>query len=260
MKNLSRPLVYIDTETTGLNPQQDRIITLAIEQHLPGVQSDFPVQCEWKFNPGIPIPEEVTKIHGITNTMVKSWPPFRDHVDTILKDISGCDFAGFNTIFDLQMLHEEVTRCGKKFDFSNSNILDVGMIYKKKHPRTLSAAVQEYLGVDHDGAHGAMQDVIATRMVMEAMLQFHEPLAEMSLGTLSYYSMCDDKDGSVPLDLAGTIRKRRDGVVVFGTKRNKDVPVVNDPGYAGWMLRSDFPEQTKQVIRRILEPQPELVP
>ena len=43
-----------------------------------------------------------------------------------------------------------------------------------------------------------------------------------------------------------------DGVAVFNTKRNKGVPVVNDPGYARWMLNADFPQSTKRAIEKII--------
>jgi hypothetical protein len=77
----------------------------------------------------------------------------------------------------------------------------------------------------------------------------------MTLEQIAHYSMCDERDGSIRMDLAGTIVKRKDGVPVFGTKRNRGVPVTEDPGYAGWILRSDFPQQTKDVIESILHAQ-----
>lgn len=252
MLKLSRPLVFLDTETTGLEPQKDRIITLALETHRESLSVN-PTVKEWKMNPCVPIPAEVTAVHGITDAMVAKWPTFKECRQEIITALVGCDYGGFNTTFDLQMLAEEFGRCDISFDLTRAQIIDVGMIYKKRYPRTLEAAVEQYLDRKHEGAHGASADTIATREVLEAMLKLHEPLAELDLPALAHYSLCNDRDGSIRADLAGTILKRKDGVLVYGTKRNRGVPVDQDPGYAAWILRSDFPENTKDVVRMALK-------
>jgi DNA polymerase III subunit epsilon len=251
MIQLTKPLAFLDTETTGLDPQKDRIITLALEIHLP--DTDHPIVDEWKFNPQQLISPENSAIHGITNEMVKDWPPFAKHAAIVHGRLAECDFAGFNTTFDLQMLSEEFNRCSLPFDLDGKAILDVGMIYKKQNPRTLSEAVKQYLNREHDGAHGALADTVATREVFEMMLLFHDCLEGKDLAQAAHYSMCRDEDDSVKLDLAGTLVRLKDGTVVYGTKRNRGVPVANDPSYAEWMLRTDFPANTHATIRKVLK-------
>jgi len=250
MLKLSRPLCVCDTETTGLDPTQDRIITLGVEFHMPEGGAD---SQEWKFNPQANITPENSAVHGITNEMVASWPKFESKAKFIFGLLKPCDFAGFNVNFDLSVLSEEFNRCGLEFDLTGKAIIDVGLIYKKRHPRTLEAAVQQYCGHPHEGAHGALADAKATREVLEAMMETHESLAETGFEGVAQYSMVDERDGSVAVTLDNTLRKRKDGVIVYGTKRNRGVAVKDDPGYAQWILRTSFPSNTHRVVRKVLE-------
>lgn len=252
MIELSRPLAFVDCETTGLDPQVDRILTLAYEIHLPG--EDKPILDEWKFNPGVPIPMETTLVHGITDEMAQAWPKLDPRRGTIIRDrLAECDFGGFNVGFDLQMISEELYRVGLDFDLKGKRILDVGMLFKKEHRRDLSAAVALYLNRNHDGAHGAKADAIATREVFEMMPLMNKTLDGKDFAAIADFSMLNERDGSLPLDLAGTFRRRPDGVIVFGTKRNRGVPVKDDVGYAQWISRANFPRNTRVVLAQIAE-------
>ncbi len=55
--NLSRPIAFIDLETTGTSPASDRIVEIAILRIAPDGTEDF--RCK-RVNPGIPIPPEAT--------------------------------------------------------------------------------------------------------------------------------------------------------------------------------------------------------
>jgi DNA polymerase-3 subunit epsilon len=264
---LTRPLNCIDIESTGLEIRTDRILSLAIVQtHTDGTRLPF----NWMFNPERPIPPESTKIHGITDAMVAGCKPFREHAREIMTVIAGCDLSGFNLAnFDVPILWEELYRAGCEWDMQGVHIVDAGTIFKRMEERSLEAAVQFYCGRKHEGAHNAMADVKATMDVFEAQIagfgQFladayrlqaeniarYMPLTEMTVQQLSDFCAVN-KDGNRRLDLAGTILLNKDGVPVFGTKRNRGVPIEADPGYCQWILRTDFPTQTHKVLEKIL--------
>ena len=61
---LNRPIVFFDLETTGVNIVKDRIVEISILKIFPNGNKESKT---WLVNPTIPIPDEVTKIHGITN-------------------------------------------------------------------------------------------------------------------------------------------------------------------------------------------------
>lgn len=57
-------IVGLDTETTGTNPAEARIITAAIVHAKPGHR---PTTMQWIINPGVDIPAEAAEVHGWTN-------------------------------------------------------------------------------------------------------------------------------------------------------------------------------------------------
>ena len=82
LKNLSleRPLAFIDVETTGLKPSSDRIVELSILKVHPDGNREYKSH---RVNPEIPIPAEVTAIHGITDADVVHEPKFTQYAKTI---------------------------------------------------------------------------------------------------------------------------------------------------------------------------------
>src|SRR5579885_865283 len=114
MLNLTKPLVFLDLEATGLNLTNDRIIEIALLKAMPGGETHM---RSWRVNPGIPISEEVSKIHGITNEDVKDCPPFSQIAGQVLDFIGNADLAGYNSNrFDIPMLIEECLRADIDFD------------------------------------------------------------------------------------------------------------------------------------------------
>ena len=103
--NLKNPLAFFDLETTGTNISQDRIVEIAIIKLMPNGEK---LVKDLRINPLIPIPPEVTKIHGISDDDVKDAPPFKQVARELAKFLEGSDFAGFNIIrFDVPLLVEE---------------------------------------------------------------------------------------------------------------------------------------------------------
>lgn len=241
----SRPIVFFDLEATGLDTQKDRIVEFAAKYRS---ASGVWTSQRLLIHPDQPIPKETTEIHGISDDDVKDAPRFIEVADMIHESMKGCLLAGYNLIhFDIPMLWEEFWRCKIDWQVDQSLVIDVGNIFKKKHPRDLSAAVKTYCRREMVDAHNALADVEATADVLMAQLDCHDDLFDMDEKALAEFSQMDKR-----ADLSGIIVYNEAGVPVFNTKRNKGVPVVNDVGYAEWMLRSDFSQQTKNIISNIL--------
>lgn len=245
MIKLTKPLAVIDIESTGVDTQKDRIITFANLLIKPDAVID---DYEITVNPGIEIPAEATEVHGITNEMVADKKPFSHYAQQIVNDLKDCDLCGFNLLnFDVPLLWEEFYRCGIEWDLAKTSIVDAGNIFKIKEPRDLSAAVKFYCGREHTGAHGAKADVWATRAVLMGQLDRYTDLPG-TIGELAKFSHMDNR-----VDLAGVIVRNSKGEYCYTHKRVRGVKVKDDPGYANWLLRSDFSAQTKQVVQRILD-------
>ena len=105
--NLTKPIVFFDLETTGLKITTDRIVEIAFLKYF---QMEIKKKS-WLVNPTIPIPEEVSNIHGITDEKVKNEPTFKELVNDIFNFIKGCDLGGYNSNkFDIPLLAEEFIR------------------------------------------------------------------------------------------------------------------------------------------------------
>ena len=73
MMNLTRPIAFFDLEATGLNLATDRIVEISILKLMPDGTKHSYTQ---RVNPTIPIPPEVTEIHGIKYEDIKDMPTF----------------------------------------------------------------------------------------------------------------------------------------------------------------------------------------
>ena len=134
---LTKPIVFFDLETTGINIGKDRIVEISLLKIFPNGNKESKT---WLVNPEIEIPAEVSAIHGITNEKVVMEPTFKELAETINTMISDSDLAGFNSNrFDIPLLAEEFLRVGVDFDMNNKRAIDVQVIFHKKEQRTLSA-------------------------------------------------------------------------------------------------------------------------
>jgi len=99
---LTRPLVFFDLETTGVDPYNDRIVQLAAIKYFPDGQK---TTHEWIVNPGMPIPKGASDIHGITDDMVQDKPLLGDLTKDLATLFDGVDLGGYNVKnFDLAVL------------------------------------------------------------------------------------------------------------------------------------------------------------
>jgi DNA polymerase-3 subunit epsilon len=128
--NLKKPIAFIDLETTGINVTLDRIIELSVLKIHPNGKEEWMTS---RINPGIPIPEKTTAIHGITDDDVKNCPSFSQVAKNLSNFLEGCDLAGYNAIrFDIPLLAEEFLRANVDFSFRKRRYVDVQVIFHKK--------------------------------------------------------------------------------------------------------------------------------
>ena len=114
---LTRDLVFLDLETTGLNVIRDRIVQLAMVK-LPKNGSE-PQEWSSLINPGIPISAESMAIHGITPADLRNKPTFQQVAQKVWDFIGDADLGGYKSIrFVVPMLMEEFARVGMDFDLS----------------------------------------------------------------------------------------------------------------------------------------------
>jgi DNA polymerase-3 subunit epsilon len=252
LSNLKRPLAVIDIESTGTNPRQDRIIDLAIIKLLPdGSQAKHVFRC----NPGIPIPAGAEAIHHISNADIASCPLFTQIAGEVFEALKDCDLGGFGIVrFDVPMLTEEFARAGFKFPADGCQIVDGQRIYHKKEPRDLTAALAFYCEEKHTQAHGAEADVLATIKVLEAQLIKYPNLPRTVEGLDAFSAIVRDPAW---VDKTGRLKWVNDEIVInFGAQyigQKLRELARNNAKFLKWILKSDFPGDTKKIVADALE-------
>ncbi|MDB5197169.1 MAG: polymerase subunit epsilon [Flaviaesturariibacter sp.] len=247
MLQLKKPLAVIDIEATGSNPSIDRIVEIAIIK----IMVDGTRSVKRKiFNPQMPIAQNIIDIHGITNEMVKDAPTFKQAAQEIKQFMDGCDIACYNAYrLDLPILVEEFIRADVDFDMKTRKIVDVQKIYHQMEQRTLSAAYKFYCGKALEGAHGAEVDASATAEILTAQLERYPQLGTTVESVIK--AVGDDKI----IDFARRFAYNDKDQEVFNFGKHKGRTVAEvlkaEPQYYDWMMKGEFPMNTKQKLTEI---------
>lgn len=239
---LLRPILWTDLEGTSTDPNESRIVEMAVVVLRPdGTRKEW---CQ-RFNPEIPIPPEATAVHGITDADVANCPRFADMARKIRSGMEGKDLGGYNLRrYDLPCLDAEFRRVDPslKLDLTGVRVIDCFGIFAKKEERTLAAAVRKFCGRELEGAHGALADTNATVDVFLGQMQAYPDLDLMPLEELAEYSR---NRTTKEADLAGKLYYDEEGDLRFAFGKSKDKKVRDDTSYAYWMLsKGDFPGST----------------
>ncbi|HWV65062.1 MULTISPECIES: 3'-5' exonuclease [Chitinophaga] len=243
---LKRPLAVIDLETTGTNVASDRIIEIAIIKVFPDKTTQSKVK---RINPGMPIPAGSTAIHGIKDEDVKDAPSFKQAAHELKQFMENCDLAGYNSNrFDIPLLVEEFLRADIEFDVSKRKFVDVQRIFHLMEKRTLGAAYKFYCDKQLENAHSAEADALATYEILEAQLGRYEQL-QQDIDSLADFTKEEDY-----IDFARRlVMQGGQEVFNFGKYKGRSVREVlkAEPQYYDWMMKADFPLNTKQKLTEI---------
>ena len=237
---LRRPIVFYDVETTGIDPEKDRLVAIAVRKHFPDADSQIGVTL---INPGIPIPESATEIHGITNEMVADAKPFSAIAQQFYRFMSGCDFAGYNIRFDSGMLKAEFKRSGIIWDDAEALVLDPLNLWYRLEPRDLENAVERWAPWFKLHAHAPDSDIQGTE---EVFLSQVEGLENRELDEIYKFMLPDD---FVDRDRKFVLKN---GDVYFNFGKHRGQRAVDNLDYLEWMLGQSFPADTLQVCRRLI--------
>ena len=170
--------VVIDVETTGLSPQLDRILEVAVVTTDPWGR----VLGEWstRINPEGPV--GATHIHGISEADVIGAPVFRDVVAALTQQLAGAAIVAHNVEFDLGFIREEFRRAG--WDMPGAPALCTLRASEYHLPnldRRRLADCCWAVGTPLTGAHSALGDARATAVLLAAFMHPHigaSPLPE----------------------------------------------------------------------------------
>ena len=252
-------MIFFDLETTGVDRNRDRIVQIcmikaSMEQREPKPLEPWPrsaLEVRTKLiNPGMPIPESASEIHGIYDKDVADAPTFKQLAKGIMAFIEDeGTIVGFNSnFFDVPILNMEFERAGLIWDWEKHNFVDAGSLYKIQNPRTLAAAYRHYTGGDMVHAHDAEADVRATMVVFNCIMNNHYPEVD-DMRSMEFASNYE----KTKLDLNGCfILEGTEPVYSFGKHKGK--LVKDNTSYLAWMIsQGDFSQDTKDVAANMLK-------
>ena len=178
------PVVVLDCETTGLPENGGKAVEFAAVRF----ESGLPV-ARWSslINPGVPIPEQATAIHGIKDSDVSNAPRLVECAGQILRVCRDAVPCAYSCNFDRHMLHAEITGTDcPAFDPVQSWV-DVLVLVKHfdryvggKGRHRLTETCKRH-GIELTGAHRAEADAMATGFLL---WKFKPKLGDMSAAEL----------------------------------------------------------------------------
>lgn len=247
---VSRPIVVLDLETTGIWIEKDKIIEIALIR----IGTDGSKESwESRVNPGIQIPPYVTKLTGITNNDVKDAPVFKNIAKEIHGFIGDADFGGFNVErFDLPLLEREFFEAGMRLEWRQRKVYDAQKIYHIHEKRDLKAAFKFYCNQDLENAHSALADTQAALSILESQV------VRYGKGSMSIESL-EDFEYETSSDFFDTERKFRwwNGELYpvfgkYGRRHSVRELVIKDRSYLEYLINTDFSETVKAMLRDAL--------
>ncbi|QDZ13746.1 3'-5' exonuclease [Humibacter ginsenosidimutans] len=177
MKQWHDELGVFDLETTGVDIDSARIVSA----HVGLLDADGALveHLDWLVNPGVPIPDAATAVHGITTARATAeGRDARDAVTEIVAALRGLLATGipvvaYNAPYDFSLLHREALRHGVEPLNDPAPIIDPLVLDKavdkyRKGKRTLELTAGHY-GVSLVGAHEAGADAVAAGRVAQAI-------------------------------------------------------------------------------------------
>lgn len=179
-----------DLETTGRDPKQALIVTATVV--MVDAQGRAVSSAEWLVDPGVPIPEEASAVHGVTTERAQAeGMPARQGVSEItetLRDLfaAGIPVVAFNAVYDFTVMDREARRHGiaplQPQPVVDPFVVDKQLDRFRKGKRTLGA-VSEHYGVSLEDAHTSAADALAAVQVMDELVRRH-PKADLPLPDL----------------------------------------------------------------------------
>jgi DNA polymerase-3 subunit epsilon len=183
--------IIFDTETTGLDPREDRVIELGCVE----LVNRFPTGRSLHVfinAQGRAVHPDAYAVHGISDADLADKPVFGQIVDEFLEFIDGAKLVAHNANFDIGFINAEFKRLGQML-IEPDRVIDTLALARRKHPmgpNSLDALCRRY-GIDNSRRtkHGALLDA--------------ELLAEV------YIELIGGKQASFGLEV-GTSEKRID--------------------------------------------------
>lgn len=239
---LSKHIVSIDIETSGLDKNKDRIIQIG------GVKYTNTWKKVSEFNKYI-LPKEpwemtpeAEAVHGLSKNFIQiNGVPLESIYDEWIKFLGDCDIATYNgNAFDIPFLYAEFNRVGLDPKIVEHRLIDVYKIEREVNANTLPATFKRYTGKEALGAHDANAD---SRMTLRVLYE------QMNRYDISEILKPEDMKMNFPDSILGI---NSDGRIYFTAGKHKDEMSFDickkDPSYIKWLFANVLSQFSKDKI------------
>lgn len=161
--------ISLDLETTGINPGKDKIIEFgAVKFDLNGQIETY----QTLINPGVPLPQIITHITGLTDKDLAEAPSFEEKKEEILKFMGDLPIVGHNIQFDIDFLRAQNLEI-KNLQYDT---LQLSSILFPSLPSYSLEILSNILSLKHEEKHRALDDSIAA---MELFIKLADKFKEL---------------------------------------------------------------------------------
>ena len=190
--NCTKPLeaCAIDVETTGLDPENDRIVSAGLVRITIAVNENFAdgETMEVMVNPGVSIPRRASDVHGIYDRDVKDHASFEKVAQQVRDFIGNRVLVGHNVSFDTAFLSASFKRAGLKSLHRNRSICTM---LRMKELRGDFGAGYTYTSLDDTALllglggrkrkkHTALEDALLSLRIAGWFLRYEAGVGELS--------------------------------------------------------------------------------
>ena len=244
------PITFFDLETTGVDPDVDRIVQFAAIKYTNGISVR---ECSYYCDPEMQISLGAMQVHGITNEYASQYPVFPVIADTVYALLNNSVWAGYNNMaFDVPLLLNEF-ECYGLTPPRPAGIIDGYKLFLNfdgpagKGMRTLAAAHMQYCGSALENAHNALYDIKATIRVIENMIIQHNGTLETFMQVSEAVNNNIDRRGF--FKFVGTKHIAKCACGKYKGVRLEEVPI----SYLDWIASNDtFSADTRLIAKRVL--------
>lgn len=183
-------LVFFDTETTGVNPNYDRILELGAAKYIGGELVD---ERSWMIDPQQLIPEGAQAVHGITPDDVRGARTFEEIYPEFAEFSAGAALVAHNGNFDVQFMGAEIERAG--YPLPPHVTIDTLQFFRRMLPglpRYRLETVAGELNIEGGEFHRALDDAIYTGIIFYRLVEDFGPATTLAdvyarAGNLVYF-------------------------------------------------------------------------
>lgn len=253
-----RRLLAFDLETTGRDPERDRIMEFCFIE----LDAELREVSRWTriVDPQVPIPKEIQDLTGIKPEMVLGQPPFSLHAHRIQLLVEPATLIAHSHSFDVQFLNKELKLAGQPGLPVDHPCVDTLEIERVVNSHRLGETYRRYVGQPMEGAHRSEADALATVEVLRRQRAAHAALLPPTVEGLVVPHLKRHFEGEAAtrswLDHGHRFYKDHLGTIRFGFGKHRNEPALEHEDYLLWMKGKDFPVDCKATIDMILKAKP----